>query len=158
MHEEINPVAETDYQSTINRGITIRMRQHMGLRRSSLDHHTGFYASSQVLNDILDQPLDDGIITVDEALEILRTDFVVAGASAGRTAYALGETSLSLRRGDITRARERADLLAKATGATVRAFAISPDEPAPEHGQLAQQLDVTIIVAPDPNSRNATPD
>ena len=158
MHGEVGRLAGKDYESTINRGIATRMRTHLGLRRPSLVHDTGNTAISLALNSILDPPLDDDIITPDEALEILRADFVVAGARAGRTVYALGETSVKIRRDDITRAHERALLLAKATETTAFAFAVGPDEPAPEHLELARQLDVTIIIAPEPNRNSPAAD
>ena len=158
MHGNVGRLVGKDYESIINRGIATRMRTHLGLRRPSLVHDTGNTAISQALNSILDPPLDDDIITPDEALEILSADFVVAGARAGRTVYALGETSVKLRRDDITRARERADLLAKATETTTFAFAVGPEEPAPEHLELARQLDVTIIIAPEPDRDSPAPD
>ena len=152
MHGDVGRLAGKDYESFINRGIAIRMRTHLRLRRPRLIHDNGNAANSQGLNEILELPLDDDIITPDEALDILRSDFVVAGTSEGRAVYALGETSRTLRRDDITRAYERASLLTKATDAATFAFAIGPDEPAPEHRQLAGSLGVTIIIAPEPDT------
>lgn len=156
MHGDVGRLTGRDYESIINRGITIRMRSHLNLRRPILVHDASDAATTASINSILDQPLDDDIITPDEALEIIRADFVVAGTREGRPTYALGETSITLRRDDITRAAERAALLAKATGATTHAFAIGAEEPAPEHRALAQQMDVTIITAPEPDRRTAT--
>ena len=158
MHGDVGRLTGKDYESTINRGIATRMRTHLALRRPSLVHDTGNTAISQALNSILDPPLDEDIITPDEALEILSADFVVAGARAGRTVYALGETSVKLRRDDITRAHERARLLAKATETTTFAFAVGPNEPAPEHLELARQLDVNIIIVPEPDRNSPTAD
>ena len=155
MHGDVGRLTGRDYEGIINTGIAIRMRSHLNLRRPILVHDTSNTATTAALNSILDQPLDDNIITPDEALEIIRADFVVGGAREGRTTYALGETSITLRRDDIRRAAQRAALLAKATGHSTHAFAIGADEPAPEHRQLAQLLGVTIIVAPEADRRSA---
>ena len=156
MHGDVGQLAGKDYESFVNKGIAIRMRTHLRLRRPRLIHETGNAADSHGLNEILELPLDDDIITPDEALEILRSDFVVAGTGEGRVVYALGETSRTLRRDDFTRAQERASLLAKATGYATFAFAIGSDEPAPEHRQLAERLGVTIIIAPEPDTAAAS--
>ena len=156
MHGDVGRLTGRDYESIINRGITIRMRSHLNLRRPILVHAASDAATTASINSILDQPLDDDIITPDEALEIIRADFVVAGTREGRTTYVLGETSITLRRDDITRAGERAALLAKATGAATHAFAIGAEEPALEHRILAERTGVTIITAPESDRRSAT--
>ena len=156
MHGDVGRLTGRDYEGIINSGIAIRMRTHINLRHPIVVHDTSNTATTAALNSILNQPLDDDIITPDEALEIIRADFVVAGTREGRTTYALGETSITLRRDDITRAGERAALLAKATGATTHAFAIGAEEPALEHRILAERTGVTIITAPESDRRSAT--
>ena len=155
MHGDVGRLTGRDYEGIINSGIAIRMRTHINLRHPIVVHDTSNTATTAALNSILNQPLDDDIITPDEALEIIRADFV-AGTREGRTTYALGETSITLRRDDITRAGERAALLAKATGATTHAFAIGAEEPALEHRILAERTGVTIITAPESDRRSAT--
>lgn len=152
MHGDVGRLTGKDYEGTVNKGIATRMRQHLNLRRPRIIHDTGNAAASQALNDILDETLDDETITPDEALEILASDFVVTGTHDGHTVYALGETSRTIRSHDITRAHERTGLLAKATDASTYAFAVGPDEPAPEHRELADRLGVTIIIAPEPEA------
>ena len=132
------------------------MRRHLRLRRPHIIHDTGNASDSQGLNEILEQPLEDDAITPEEAIEILQSDFVVSGVRDGHTVYALGETSRTIRRHDITRAHERAGLLSKATEASAYAFAVGPNEPALENRQLAESLGVAIIVVPEPDTD--TPD
>ena len=61
------------YEGIINTGIAIRNRAaHLNLRRPIAGQDTGITPTTAALNSILDQPLDDGTITPDEALEIIR--------------------------------------------------------------------------------------
>ena len=95
------------------------------------------------LSELLDQAINTGGITTDEADEIENTDLVLNGPGL----YIVAEVSVTLDDEDIQRAQKRARLLAQATTEPVKAAAICAHalntaiESAAEH-------DITIINLP----------
>ena len=101
-------------------------RRDFHLRQTSLVHH-----ADQVGDSILKQMLDDAAedtsrnFTEDQAAEIEQADAVIAGkAPDGTTAYLLVEASITIVKGDVDRARNRAELLNHAVGTTTHAMVI----------------------------------
>ena len=72
------------------------------------------------LPELLDRAVAAGRIDVSEAGELENADIVMSGSGH----YAVAEVSVTLDESDVQRARERADLLAKATMTPVRATVI----------------------------------
>ncbi len=101
-------------------------RRDFHLRQTSLVHH-----ADQVGDSILKQMLDDAAedasrnFTEDQAAQIEQADAVIAGkAPDGTTAYLLVEASITIVKGDVDRARNRAELLNHAVGTTTHALVI----------------------------------
>ena len=101
-------------------------RRDFHLRQTSLVHH-----ADQVGDSILKQMLDDAAedasrnFTEDQAAQIEQADAVIAGkAPDGTTAYLLVEASITIVKGDVDRARNRAELLSHAVGTTTHALVI----------------------------------
>ena len=101
-------------------------RRDFHLRQTSLVHH-----ADQVGDSILKQMLDDAAedasrnFTEDQAAQIEQADAVIAGkAPDGTTAYLLVEASITIVKGDVDRARNRAELLTHAVGTTTHALVI----------------------------------
>ena len=101
-------------------------RRDFHLRQTSLVHH-----ADQVGDSILKQMLDDAAedasrnFNEDQAAQIEQADAVIAGkAPDGTTAYLLVEASITIVKGDVDRARNRAELLNHAVGTTTHALVI----------------------------------
>ncbi|CAI8037607.1 hypothetical protein GBAR_LOCUS21030 [Geodia barretti] len=101
-------------------------RRDFHLRQTSLVHH-----ADQVEDSILKQMLDDAAedasrnFNEDQAAQIEQADAVIAGkAPDGTTAYLLVEASITIVKGDVDRARNRAELLNHAVGTTTHALVI----------------------------------
>ena len=101
-------------------------RRDFHLRQTSLVHH-----ADQVGDSILKQMLDDAAedasrnFTEDQAAQIEQADAVIAGkAPDGTTAYLLVEASITIVKGDVDRARNRAELLNHAVGTITHALVI----------------------------------
>ena len=101
-------------------------RRDFHLRQTSLVHH-----ADQVEDSILKQMLDDAAedasrnFNEDQAARIEQADAVIAGkAPDGTTAYLLVEASITIVKGDVDRARNRAELLNHAVGTTTHALVI----------------------------------
>ena len=73
----------------------------------------------QQLGLLLDDALDQGRITPEERAQVLEADVVVTGLVDGREVYLLAEVSGTVTAHDVRRARARAAILEKATGAPV---------------------------------------
>ena len=101
-------------------------RRDFHLRQTSLVYH-----ADQVGDSILKQMLDDAAedasrnFTEDQAAQIEQADAVIVGkAPDGTTAYLLVEASITIVKGDVDRARNRAELLNHAVGTTTHALVI----------------------------------
>ena len=69
------------------------------------------------LHEIADQAVEDGLITDDEADDLLLADAVFAGVNpAGETVQVVAEASITAQANDCDRAVRRAKIMAKATG------------------------------------------
>ena len=69
------------------------------------------------LHEIADQAVEDGLITDDEADDLLLSDAVFAGVNpAGETVQVVAEASITAQANDCDRAVRRAKIMAKATG------------------------------------------
>ena len=105
-----------------------------------------FTMPNQEFNRRLSQAQADGKITADQALQLERADYIVYGRQTADDAevYFVAEISWTLGQNDITRARERADIMAAATGIATQAVAIAQEIPPPQAEQAAAAA-VTLI-------------
>ena len=105
-----------------------------------------FTMPNQEFNRRLAQAQADGKITADQALQLERADYIVYGRQTADDAevYFVAEISWTLGQNDITRARERADIMAAATGIATQAVAIAQEIPPPQVEQ-AEAAAVTLI-------------
>ena len=96
------------------------------------------------LPQLLDRAVAAGRIDSDEADELESADLILAGSDQ----YVVAETSVTLDRTDVQRARNRADLLEKATTASARAAAIGAHA-LDSAVQYAAANDVLIMILPE---------
>ena len=101
---------------------------------------------NQEFNRRLAQAQAEGKITADQALQLDRADYIVYGRQAADDAevYFVAEVSWTLGRNDIDRVRERADIMAAASGVNARAVAIAQEIPQPQAEQAVAAA-VTLI-------------
>ena len=99
---------------------------------------------SNELPQLLDRAVAAGRIDSDEADELESADLILAGSDQ----YVVAETSVTLDRTDVQRARNRADLLEKATTASARAAAIGAHA-LDSAVQYAAANDVVIMILPE---------
>ena len=94
---------------------------------------------------LLDEAVNAGRISVNEATMVENTDIVLRDGAGG---YCLAEVSVTLDDSDITRARRRAELLAQAAAAPVQAFVIGTQILDTSRDAAAAQQ-VTVCILPD---------
>ena len=96
------------------------------------------------LPELLDQAIAAGRIVAEEADELENADLILAGPGQ----YVVAETSVTVDENDVRRAKNRADLLAKATTTTTRATAIGAHA-LDSAVQYAAANDVAIMILPE---------
>ena len=152
-------------QRQFNQDVTIRLGQALGdTLEAKLERSIGpvlartfglydvrtlqsrFTMPNQEFNRRLAQAQAEGKITADQALQLDRADYIVYGRQTADDAevYFVAEVSWTLGQNDITRARERADIMAAASGVNAIAVAIAQEIPPPQ-AQQAATAEVTLI-------------
>ena len=147
----------TEQQQT-NRSVEARLGRALGgLLEASLERSIGpilartfglhdvhtlqsrFTMPNQEFNRRLSQAQAEGKITPDQAFQLDRADYIVYGRQNADDAgvYFVAEVSWTLGQNDIIRARERADIMAAASGVNAIAVAIAQEIPPPQVEQAA---------------------
>lgn len=127
-------------EQTAARRLLPRITQELGLSRprvlKSLDR-----TLPEAVEDALYNATDRGDISRDEANSVAVSDFIMAGNSTDGHArtYVLAEISGTLNRHDITRAKERAAILEKATGERALPAVAAANIPEPQRRQASQE-------------------
>ncbi len=145
-------------QQQFNQGVTVLLGQALGGNlEAKLERSIGpilartfslydvrtlqsrFTMPNQEFNRRLAQAQAEGKITADQAFQLDRADYIVYGRQTADDAevYFVAEVSWTLGQNDITRARERADLMAAASGVSAIAVAIAQEIPPPQVQQAA---------------------
>ena len=130
-----------NYENKIIRQLPAIAGQHLSIR------------NVKVLNDQLPDMVDDaqekGLITTEQGYELLYADLVFSGnhRSGGLTGYIVAEISITAADSDVTRASQRADILANIMQAPVTPVVIceTADE---ERRAISASHNVTIIQHP----------
>lgn len=110
-----------------------------------------FTMPNQEFNRRLSQAQAEGKITPDQAFQLDRADYIVYGRQNADDAgvYFVAEVSWTLGQNDIIRARERADIMAAASGVNAIAVAIAQEIPPPQVEQAATAQ--VILIQDDGN-------
>ena len=145
-------------QQQTNRSVEARLGRALGgLLEASLERSIGpilarafglhdvhtlqsrFTMPNQEFNRRLSQAQAEGKITPDQAFQLDRADYIVYGRQNADDAgvYFVAEVSWTLGQNDIDRARERADIMAAASGVNAIAVAIAQEIPPPQVEQAA---------------------
>ena len=132
-------------------------RRDFHLRQTNLVHHADQVGDS-ALKQMLDEAGEDSSrdFTEDDAALVEQADAVIAGkAPDGTEVYLLVEASITIVKDDVDRAKDRAELLQRAVGATTHALVIGEaitDEAA------TQAKDRTVAFAAFTPRRSPAPD
>ena len=127
-------------EQTAARRLLPRITQELGLSRSRVLKSLDRTLPEDVENALYDA-VDRGDISRDEANSVTVSDFIMSGNSGDDDArtYVLAEVSGTLNRHDITRAKERAAILAKATGARATPAVAAATIPEPQRRQAINE-------------------
>ena len=139
----MNRLIGSDYERKAARRASRLAQRNLSLR----DLHV-IYAittpDSNRLPELLDRAVAAGRIDADEADDLENADVILAGPDH----YVVAETSVTVDRNDVMRARNRADLLARATATSVRATVIGA-QALDSAVQDAAANDVAIMILPE---------
>ena len=139
----VNRLIGSDYERKAARRASRLAQRNLSLR----DLHV-IYAittpDSNRLPELLDRAVAAGRIDADEADDLENVDVILAGPDH----YVVAETSVTVDRNDVMRARSRADLLARAIAASVRATVIGA-QALDAAVQDAAANDVAIMILPE---------
>ena len=112
-----------------------------------------FFQLEPTLYDQLDAAEDAGRITTRQSGQLQQADFILRGQrkDTREPVYVVVEASRTIKENDITRARERADILAAVTGSAALAVATGHLVAEPQESQ-ATDWAVTLIPVAEPES------
>ena len=121
-----------------------------GLRRTII-LKSRFFQMDPALYEQLDAAEDAGQISLRQNCQLQLTDFILRGVrkDTREPAYVVVEASRTIKEYDISRARERADILAAVTGAAAFPAAIGNLVAEPQESQAADSA-VAILQVPEP--------
>ena len=127
-------------EQTAARRLLPRITQELGLSRPRVLKSLDRTLPEEVENALYDA-VDRGDISRDQANAVTVSDFIMSGNSSDDEArtYVLAEVSGTLNRHDITRAKERAAILAKATGARATPAVAAANIPGPQRRQAINE-------------------
>ncbi len=157
MEEGQRRLAGLVLEQTVARRQLPRISQEMKLRRTrilmSLDR-----PMPEELEDTLYDAATRGDISIDQADAVTWTDIIISGISIENQTptYILAEVFSTLNRGDIIRAKERAETLGKATGQKTLAATASSIIPGPQRSQAEREGVATFLIEHDWQSTVST--
>ena len=139
----------TNYEIKVEKNIRSVAPQQMGLRSIRVVHGTLSGMDSN-LQHAIEQAADNGTVTWDEASALMAVDLIFEARTrtAGIPAHVTAEISITAGTQDVTRAKDRAQILEKVLGtATTPAVVCSRIE---EHARgLAGMENVTVALLPE---------
>ena len=145
MWGELRRLTGTEYERKIARILRRRSQRYFGITGSELVHSITI-PNSNLIPELLDQAFDRNAINSDEADLAQFADIVIAGVNAdGNPAYAVIEASITVDEHDVSRAKDRADIIARATNAATIAAVVGTELPN-DIRQLAEAGGVSIVI------------
>ena len=139
----------TNYEIKVEKNIRSVAPQQMGLRSVRVVHGTLSGMDSN-LQHAIEQAADNGTVTWEEASALMAVDLIFEARTrtAGTPAHVTAEISITAGTQDVTRAKDRAQILEKVLGtATTPAVVCSRIE---EHARgLAGMENVTVALLPE---------
>ncbi len=110
---EVGNLTGSEYEKQAERLGPRRLRQQLGITGATVIHSVT-NANQPHLTALLDQAMDQGILSLAETEDLEQADLVFQGQDpAGNLCQVLVEASITIQEQDVERARRRADLLAR---------------------------------------------
>ena len=163
LDETNQQLSETNQQLSANTRTTRRMEGHVGRLTGNSYEDVCRYEIVGVMDGWLEKPMvadrepineglrearHAGLITRNEYLDGLRPDIIArAGDDENYTGLiAVAEASVTCNRRDLETAARRAQLIARVSGVTTRAFVVTNHQWPDALNETARDLDVTLIL------------
>ncbi len=139
-----------NYQLKVERNLRSIAGQHLHLRNIAILRSSRPDWSNE-FDNLIQEAVDQGLITEEQSYEVWDTDLIFVGTPRGDTTpiYVAAEVSITAGDDDITRAANRADLIAQATRRPVTPVVICANVDDPRHA-LATRHNATVISHPAP--------
>ena len=139
-----------NYQLKVERNLRSIAGQHLYLRNIAILRSSRPDWSNE-FDNLIQEAVDQGLITEEQSYEVWDTDLVFVGTPRGDTTpiYIAAEVSITAGDDDITRAANRAGLIAQATRRPVTPVVICANVDDPRHA-LATRHNAAVIPHPAP--------
>ncbi len=146
LESDVSDLKGTNLEITGARRIPAILFQRMGLRRPAIVHSLNAPMSGNTLENLY-YAEEQGAIDAGADLEVLQTDVILRAQrqTDRETVWVAVEISNTIDQHDITRARERADILAAAYSETALA-AVAGNGIRQEEQEMADSLGVMVVV------------
>ena len=160
LSSRLGNVIGSDYERQIARSARWRMQRLLDLRRTTVLYSRTVQDRTEI-PELLDDAVENGTISDEEADDLLAVDLILlASAPQGDPAYIACEVAVTAYDHDVTRAKRRAQVLERASGATALPAVIGQSAPQGTL-DLAARENVTFVQVPNlnsPDEQNAIPD
>ena len=144
----VGDVAGTNYERRIARHARSIINRRLGLKQPATLQSINVTDHPELIA-MLENAVNNNVITDHQAYILDQADLiVVARDAAGETVYIVAEVSETIATHDIDRARERAAVMAQASGATATAIVIGREISAANR-QRADANDVVVLIMTD---------
>ncbi len=139
-----------NYQLKVERNLRSIAGQHLHLRNIAILRSSRPDWSNE-FDNLIQEAVDQGLITEEQSYEVWDTDLIFVGTPRGDTTsiYVAAEVSITAGDDDITRAANRAGLIAQATRRPVTPVVICANVDDPRRA-LATRHNATVIPHPAP--------
>ena len=141
----------SDIERRVHGNVINLTGRRLGLRRAQV-LRSNIMSIDPELQQAIEEAEDQGLITGNQAEQVENTDIIIRGFSPveGSDVHPAIEVSRTIHDDDITRARERADNLAKIMGTSPLAIAVViGGRIEPPQQELADGLAVSTIIQPE---------
>ena len=141
----------SDIERRVHGNVINLTGRRLGLRRAQV-LRSNIMSMDPELQQAIEEAEDQGLITSNQAEQVENTDIIIRGFSPaeGSEVHPAIEVSRTIHDDDITRARERADNLAKIMGTSPLAIAVViGGRIEPPQQELADGLAVSTIIQPE---------
>ena len=144
MSGQLSHLLGLDYESHVARLAHRWLQRHFQITQTDT-LWVSAASEKQELSAILNQAMESGAISFDEAEDMERTDIVIRGSDPdGNPVHVVIEASLTVQESDIRRAADRAAILEKAVGGPTRAVVIG-ESISPTDQELADREQVQFV-------------
>ena len=144
MSGQLNNLIGSNYERHVARTVSRRLKRHLSIDRSEIILSLTVQDKPDVVN-LLNRAADAGIISDDEADDLVLADIIIRGEGPEETiVHVVVETSITVHEEDIERASRRADVLERAAGSPAHAVVVG-ESVSSDDLELAEQEKVTFF-------------